>query len=138
MDYSPKLQRQSSCAWLPLDMADWFSAAGRRTTTGFSRRFSNGRSYDKLESSISYAPSATRPVALQRLRLRRLWRRALSSKKRILESSAPTKAAVTAPYDFNTYAQNFDDWWARVEPENMSRSFSSRFAVSSGVTGRIG
>ena len=37
--------------------------------------------------------------------------------------------AGAAPYDAYSYAQNFDDGEAWVEPNNLSRSFSVRFVL---------
>ncbi|KAG8045888.1 hypothetical protein GUJ93_ZPchr0008g11997 [Zizania palustris] len=77
-------------------------------------------------------------------KLRGLWRRILcENKKRILlcaTGCVPATAAAAAaaePYDAYSYAQNFDDGAAWVEPENLSRSFSARFAVPSRVLRRV-
>ncbi|KAK9027096.1 hypothetical protein V6N11_066941 [Hibiscus sabdariffa] len=46
-------------------------------------------------------------------------------KKKIFTSSG---GAFQASYDPNAYSQNFDQGKASAEPDNLSRSFSARFA----------
>lgn len=58
-------------------------------------------------------------------RLRGALRRMMEEKRRMLRSSNPTHAPCYDPY---TYAQNFDEGFASAEPDNLSRSFSARFA----------
>lgn len=41
--------------------------------------------------------------------------------------------SVQIPYDVYTYSQNFDQGFARDEPDNLSRSFSVRFADPSRI-----
>lgn len=45
-------------------------------------------------------------------------------KKKLFESASPFQV----PYDQYTYSQNFDQGTALDEPDNLSRSFSVRFA----------
>lgn len=101
--YRAELQRQRCC----------YVGNGLRRSSAFSRTFD-----DELEY-----PSARAACR----KWRALWRRIIKEKRRILNSAAPEQL----PYDPYTYAQNFDEGSASVEPENLSRSFSARFAVSS-------
>lgn len=110
MDYRAELQRQRSC----------YAGNGLRRSPEFSREFD-----DELE----YLPARATGT-----RWRGWWRRIIKEKRRILNSAAP----VQVPYDPYTYAQNFDEGSASVEPENLSRSFSARFAISSRRLQRVG
>jgi hypothetical protein len=147
--YSPRFQRQASCSCAPsisrrgfvrggfdLDGDDYYddddifqssSSSGGGASTG----------YDKVDGH--YPAGAQRPSA--RARLRGLWRRIMREKKRILLCSTGCVPAPPPPhrepYDAYSYAQNFDDGAAWVEPENLSRSFSARFAVPSRVLQRV-
>ncbi|PKA64527.1 hypothetical protein AXF42_Ash007272 [Apostasia shenzhenica] len=72
-------------------------------------------------------------MSLGRLRWRWLWRRIMREKRRILDySSSPVMTTGAVSYDPYSYAQNFDEGSARVEPENLCRSFSARFAAPAG------
>ncbi|KAJ1433939.1 hypothetical protein SESBI_05783 [Sesbania bispinosa] len=57
---------------------------------------------------------------------RTFWRKIKREKKKFFSSSA----AVHVQYDPNSYSQNFDDGYY-TDPDNVSRSFSARFAVPS-------
>ncbi|KAJ7962980.1 5-methyltetrahydropteroyltriglutamate--homocysteine methyltransferase [Quillaja saponaria] len=60
--------------------------------------------------------------------LRTLWRKLMNEKKRLFDSSTPFHV----PYNPSSYSRNFDDGsW--IDPDNVSRSFSARFAVPSRV-----
>ncbi|CAL4952001.1 unnamed protein product [Urochloa decumbens] len=137
--YSPRFQRQASCACAPSISRRGFVRAGFDL---------DGDDYyyddDILHSSSSssggaYSAGTPRPSA--RARLRGLWRRIMREKKRILLCSTGCVPAAAPPhrepYDAYSYAQNFDDGAAWVEPENLSRSFSARFAVPSRVLQRV-
>ncbi|PKA46801.1 hypothetical protein AXF42_Ash015695 [Apostasia shenzhenica] len=123
------LRRQKSCSF----PSAWRSGSRRRISRP-SGIFSDENPYGELDS-LSYAPS-NRSVCGGRLRWREIWRRITRGKKRISDSSASLAANV--PYDPYTYAQNFDEGSAWVEPENLSRSFSARFAAPSGGLRRFG
>ncbi|EEF45926.1 conserved hypothetical protein [Ricinus communis] len=55
----------------------------------------------------------------------RLWRRISREKKKIFSSVPVT---LQASYDPQEYHQNFDHGTGWTEPDNLSRSFSARFA----------
>ncbi|KAG0498110.1 hypothetical protein HPP92_002801 [Vanilla planifolia] len=122
MDSKPKLLKQRSCVCPHLDIAGWCSSSLRRCSR---RRWFSDKSYDELD------PTA-HPAGGRRLRWKGLWRRITGKSRGIFDSSTASIAA-RAPYDPLTYAQNFDEGSAWVEPENISRSFSARFAAPSGV-----
>ncbi|KAK7402304.1 hypothetical protein VNO78_14465 [Psophocarpus tetragonolobus] len=58
---------------------------------------------------------------------RTFWRKIKMEKRRLFSSSSPT---AHARYDPNSYSHNFDDGHS-TDPDNLSRSFSARFAVPS-------
>lgn len=74
--------------------------------------------------SASVAPS-------KRLRWRLLWRKIKKEKKRLFDCSSTSP--VHLPYDPYTYSQNFDQGSTWADPDNLSRSFSARFAVPSRI-----
>ncbi|KAL2332386.1 hypothetical protein Fmac_019967 [Flemingia macrophylla] len=60
-------------------------------------------------------------------RWRTFWRKTKWKKRRLLGSSSPL---VHVQYDPSSYSQNFEDGYS-TDPDNLSRSFSARFAVPS-------
>ncbi|XP_022714509.1 uncharacterized protein LOC111274134 [Durio zibethinus] len=62
---------------------------------------------------------------------RMLWRKLMREKKKIFDCSSSTRVHVS--YDPYTYAQNFDQGLMSTDPDDLSRSFSARFAVPSRV-----
>ncbi|CAO2185937.1 unnamed protein product [Urochloa humidicola] len=147
--YSPRFQRQASCSCAPsisrrgfvragfdLDGDDYYYDDDIFHSSSSSSGGAAG--YDKVDGA--YSGGTPRPSA--RARLSGLWRRIMREKKRILLCSTGCVPAAAAPphrepYDAYSYAQNFDDGAAWVEPENLSRSFSARFAVPSRVLQRV-
>lgn len=125
--YSPKLQRSWSCSCPPLEIASWCTS--RRRTGPFTRRLDDDDDYnDDQEYDVTDYPPTT-----SSRRWRGIWRRIVKGKRRIFDSSAPAQE----PYDAYTYAQNFDEGSAWIEPENLSRSFSARFAVPPSMLRRL-
>ncbi|KAH0448788.1 hypothetical protein IEQ34_022588 [Dendrobium chrysotoxum] len=128
MDYSSSLQKQrsfSSIAGL------WLTADRRRTISLNSRDGAAAGDYAELYP-------LKRSLTLGRLfQWKGLWRKILRKKRRIFDSSSPTTLS-NVSYDFETYAQNFDEGAAAVEPENLSRSFSARFAAAPELLRRVG
>lgn len=119
--------RQRSCACPVMDIGSWCNNS-RRRTAGFSRRFTESDyedEFDEMEYPIMRSSASSR--------WRGLWRRIMKGKRRILNSSAPQHV----PYDAYSYAQNFDDGSSWIEPENLSRSFSARFADPSRILRRL-
>ncbi|KAI3418974.1 uncharacterized protein J3R85_013478 [Psidium guajava] len=57
------------------------------------------------------------------------WRKLKKEHRRIFNSSAPA----CTPYDPFTYSQNFDQGQTWADPDNLSRTFSARFAVPSRI-----
>ncbi|CAL9097689.1 unnamed protein product, partial [Musa textilis] len=119
MDCCPELRKRRSCACPPLHIGNWCN--GRRGTAGFARATADDCD-EEFDSPLSCRPTQSR--------WRGLWRRIVKQKRRTLSSANPAHL----PYDPYTYAQNFDEGSASVEPDNLSRSFSARFAVPSTTT----
>ncbi|TKY48150.1 hypothetical protein E2542_SST25564 [Spatholobus suberectus] len=59
---------------------------------------------------------------------RTFWRKIKREKRRLFSSSTE----VHVQYDPSSYSQNFDDGYS-TDPDNLSRSFSARFAVPSKI-----
>uniref|UniRef100_A0A2P2NFS2 Uncharacterized protein n=1 Tax=Rhizophora mucronata TaxID=61149 RepID=A0A2P2NFS2_RHIMU len=68
-------------------------------------------------------------------RWRLLWRRIMREKKKLFHcfSVTATTSRVHFSYDPYDYSQNFDQESMWCDPDNISRSFSARFAVSSRI-----
>ncbi|XP_047054139.1 uncharacterized protein LOC124660376 [Lolium rigidum] len=129
-------QRQASCSCAP-------SMSRRYVRDGFDLDddddyYFDGQFDKPASSSYGRAPSAASSRGCG-TKLRGLWRKIVREKKRILlcTTGCVPSAAPREPYDAYSYAQNFDDGAAWVEPENLSRSFSARFAVPSRVLQRV-
>ncbi|KAG4978959.1 hypothetical protein HKD37_13G038663 [Glycine soja] len=60
---------------------------------------------------------------------RMFWRKIKREKTRLFSSSP---AVLHVQYDPSSYSQNFDDGYS-IDPDNLSRSFSARFAVPSKI-----
>ncbi|KAK7358318.1 hypothetical protein VNO77_00245 [Canavalia gladiata] len=99
-----------------MDIKTWRSS-GRRT-------IQLGRCHNEIEHVNSI--SATRST---KLRWKLLWMKLKKEKKKLFQSASH----LHVPYDQYTYSQNFDQGTALDEPENLSRSFSVRFADPSGI-----
>ncbi|KAK7314488.1 hypothetical protein VNO77_33013 [Canavalia gladiata] len=59
-----------------------------------------------------------------KMRWKMLWMKLKKEKKKLFDSPSPLQV----PYDPYTYSQNFDQGTAKYDPDNLSRSFSVRFA----------
>ncbi|KAI9110271.1 hypothetical protein K1719_018713 [Acacia pycnantha] len=73
---------------------------------------------------------------MSRLKISRwksLWRKILRKKKRFFSRSS----SVHVQYDLDSYSRNFDDYYSG-DPDNVSRSFSARFAVPSRICDKGG
>lgn len=83
-------------------------------------------------SSSAPPPSSSSSNIVQGI-LRKL-KRKFRKEKKVFSSNH----LVIVPYNSYTYAKNFDDKDLILsEPDNLSRSFSSRFAASSGMLNRV-
>ncbi|TKY60900.1 hypothetical protein E2542_SST18003 [Spatholobus suberectus] len=82
----------------------------------------------KCPSAIEHVNSPSANGATK-LRWKLLWMKLKKEKKKLFESASPFQV----PYDQYTYSQNFDQGTALDEPDNLSRSFSVRFADPSRV-----
>ncbi|XP_073107387.1 uncharacterized protein [Elaeis guineensis] len=106
MDWNGHLVRQRSSV---LGISNWSRFCSQRFT-----KASYGNEYHQLDNTTSRSTG----------KWRGLWRRILKKKRKIFYPSAPMHLS----YDPYNYAQNFDQDSACLEPENLSRSFSARFA----------
>ncbi|KAG5041680.1 hypothetical protein JHK85_014156 [Glycine max] len=95
-----------------MDIKGWCNS-GRRT-------IQLGKSYNEIEHINSLSATGTS----NKLRWKLLWMKLKKEKKKIFESAS----SFQVPYDQYTYSQNFDQGTALDEPDNLSRSFSVRFA----------
>ncbi|XVF34809.1 hypothetical protein REPUB_Repub18cG0090600 [Reevesia pubescens] len=86
-----------------------------------------GRGYHE----IGAVNSSTSTTGSNKVKWKVLWMKFKKEKRRIFESDHHQVQQV--PYDPYTYSQNFDQGFARDEPDNLSRSFSVRFADPSRV-----
>ncbi|XP_044496558.1 uncharacterized protein LOC123218964 [Mangifera indica] len=94
------------------------------------------KSYDRINISVNKFVSGS---GSKRPRWRVLWRKITREKKRIFDCSSSSCTRVHEPYDPLTYSQNFDDQgFIWEDPDNVSRSFSARFAVPSRVFEKSG
>ncbi|XP_060670492.1 uncharacterized protein LOC107404700 [Ziziphus jujuba] len=82
-------------------------------------------------SSVSFGAVAASSKMIVMPRWRMLWIKIKKEKKRLFDCS--TYTPVHLPYDPYTYAQNFDQGSNWADPDNLSRSFSARFAVPSRI-----
>ncbi|KAJ7966002.1 Protein kinase, catalytic domain-containing protein [Quillaja saponaria] len=60
-----------------------------------------------------------------------LWRKIRREKKKVFSSPS----ALESSYDQEAYSQNFDQGTGWMEPDNLPRSFSARFADPSRILG---
>lgn len=62
------------------------------------------------------------------------WKKTVSEKKKKFHSrTSPVTLMRTATYDSRAYSKNFDQGTGWMDPDNLSRSFSARFADPSNV-----
>lgn len=90
----------------------------------------NNNSWPSYER-IGYDPIVCVNELVTRLKitsLRTLWRKIKREKRRFFSSSH----VVHVQYDPSSYLQNFDDGYS-TDPDNVSRSFSARFAAPSKI-----
>lgn len=94
-----------------------------------------GRSYTTNPHRRNYWPAGfggnnNNPTVWQMLWRKIRFRRDNNTKKKKLSSSC---AAMEGIYDIDTYSKNFDQGLSWMEPDNLCRSFSSRFADPSRI-----
>jgi hypothetical protein len=88
------------------------------------------RELDSVASSLgSYYTTIVAAHELRRQRLgavaRALWAWVARARRKVVTRIG---SSAKEQYGHEEYAQNFDEGAAAVEPENLSRSFSARFA----------
>lgn len=102
----------------------------RKWSCSCRRSIQLGEYYEEVESARTRSPSGRS----NKLRLKELWMKFKKERRRIFESPPPSQT----PYDPYSYSQNFDQGSSWDEPDNLSRSFSARFADPSRIFGKAG
>ncbi|KAJ8640625.1 hypothetical protein MRB53_017319 [Persea americana] len=125
MDWSPNHNNKQTCCALGACNFCSSSHKGFRYLRSLTRR-NEGSEFEPLDLPTSR--SGSQPMWLV------LWRKLQKGRRRIFDSSASTHI----PYDPYSYSQNFDHGSAWIEPENLPRSFSARYAGSSSIFRRMG
>ncbi|KAK9269419.1 hypothetical protein L1049_001192 [Liquidambar formosana] len=97
-----------------MDIRNWCSSGTETIQLG-------RRCYNEIEST---SPRSNKQM------WKVLWRKLKKEKRKFFESSVHVQQV---PYDAYTYSQNFDQGSVWDEPDNLSRSFSARFADPSRV-----
>ncbi|KAL0310250.1 UNVERIFIED_CONTAM: hypothetical protein Scaly_2945300 [Sesamum calycinum] len=64
---------------------------------------------------------------------RQLWRKLKKEKKRMFRRQCCVSNSMRFTYDPHSYSQNFDQGSIWADPDDLSRSFSARFAVPSTI-----
>lgn len=118
--YPPMLHRQTS---LP-PLASSSSSRGNRSHAARTHYYVDYEDYGTGSSENQSPKSTTRKTSL-----RDLWKKIMTKKKRLLQNTRVSVSINRESYDPKSYAQNFDEGEAVVEPENLHRSFSVRFAA---------
>ncbi|GAB2293550.1 hypothetical protein Dimus_027757 [Dionaea muscipula] len=102
------------------------------------RSFSFSQQRYKYDRFASMETTTTTKSGILYGAWRNLMRRLRKQKKRVFGWSPSTRSSQNKiwapgyPYDPHTYSQNFDEGYGTwADPDNLSRSFSARFAVSS-------
>ncbi|KAK6268018.1 hypothetical protein QUC31_012178 [Theobroma cacao] len=110
-----------------MELSKWCSSGTQdlRWSQGYAKS-----QYDRMHSINVLVTRSKLP------RWRMLWRRLMREKKKIFDCSSSTRVHVS--YDPYTYAQNFDQGLMSADPDDLSRSFSARFAVPSRVFEKSG
>ncbi|CAI9114104.1 OLC1v1014744C1 [Oldenlandia corymbosa var. corymbosa] len=94
----------------------------------WSRRHSS-RDYDRFESdNVKPSRRSSKPSTWTQQLLRKIKR----EKKRMMESKS-NATSMRFSYDPFSYSQNFDQGFTWADPDDLSRSFSARFAVPSRI-----
>ncbi|XP_058004039.1 uncharacterized protein LOC131180692 [Hevea brasiliensis] len=106
-----------------MELSSWCNSG---TATTNMDAYVNDR-YDPILSSVLESSTASK-----RPRWRLLWRKIMREKKKFFDCSCASNRMCFS-YDPYTYSQNFDQGSTWSDPDNMSRSFSARFAVPSRI-----
>ncbi|OMO86831.1 hypothetical protein CCACVL1_09439 [Corchorus capsularis] len=89
-----------------------------------------GQGYHEVGATVVDSPSSSAAIGSgsNKLNWKAIWMKIKKEKRKMFESPAQVL------YDPYTYSQNFDQGFAwNIEPDNLSRSFSMRFADPSSV-----
>ncbi|GMH17668.1 hypothetical protein Nepgr_019509 [Nepenthes gracilis] len=111
-----------------MDIRRWGGSGTQRIVYG--RSFSEHR-YDRFVT-LDTIEIKTTPNKMRRF-WRSLRRKLNREKKKVFGCPSTAPAAAQDAYSPHTYSQNFDHGSTWSEPDNLSRSFSARFAAASRV-----
>ncbi|KAL3528779.1 hypothetical protein ACH5RR_008101 [Cinchona calisaya] len=93
----------------------------------WSRIYDSSRDYDRFVShTTSTSRSSKAPI------WRQLWRK-IKNKEKKRSMFHCSSSSMRFAYDPHTYSQNFDQGLTWADPDEISRSFSARFAVPSRI-----
>ncbi|KAH1124735.1 hypothetical protein AAZX31_06G077400 [Glycine max] len=101
----------------------WFGSRSQRT-----QNIRLGRSYTKPYRSYSPSSYDGTKTTVWKMLWRKL-KRSSDHKKKVFSSHTTMEGV----YDQETYSMNFDQGTGWMEPENLPRSFSARFAYPSRI-----
>ncbi|MED6125871.1 hypothetical protein PIB30_072718 [Stylosanthes scabra] len=104
----------------------------KKTIIQFGRCCNEAATNQRANSSMALSS-----IGSSKLRWKVLWMKLKKKKKLFASSESSSAQHIQVPYDPYTYSQNFDHGNAKDEPDNLSRSFSARYAHPSKVTNAI-
>lgn len=105
----------------------WFGSSSRREGT---QNINLGRSYTRPH----YRSNSPGNYDGRKTVWQMLWRKLRRNKKKVFSSSTPSPSIVDGGgYDEETYSMNFDEGTGWMDPDNLPRSFSARFAHPSRI-----
>ncbi|KAK9102621.1 hypothetical protein Sjap_019875 [Stephania japonica] len=115
-----RLDKQRSCSAFAMEVGNWCNSR-----CGSMRNVNGVNDFEECTAMNMADSRSSMP------KWRWFWKRIKKEKRRIFDypSSGPSQV----PYDPYTYSQNFDQGTAWTEPDNLSRSFSARFADPSRI-----
>ncbi|KAK7320000.1 hypothetical protein RJT34_04729 [Clitoria ternatea] len=116
-----KKSLETFCFSAIMDIKSWQHSSGRRT-------IQLGRCSNEIDHVNSLSA-----IGSTKLKWKLLWIKLKKEKKKLFDCTSAKTSTLQVPYDPYTYSQNFDHGTALDEPENLSRSFSVRFADPSRV-----
>ena len=105
---------------------EWYSSSSGNQTIRL------GQSYDKKQSRYDIKTQQGWLAFWRKIKEKKNNKKK-NIKDNIISLSKSTSVGFQASYDPNTYPKNFDQGMGWAEPDNLSRSFSARFADPSRI-----